>query len=115
VKTDWGRANPEVVTAYTRAYIEGTRRFYDPANKARAIQLMQQETNSSLDDVTKTYELFVAKHLFSRTGIVQRNDIANVLDALVKLDQVKPPIPEPTKFYDNRYAEAANAQLRSRR
>lgn len=112
VKTDFGRSNPDVVTGFVKSYVQGARWFYDPANKAKAIALMMQETNSNLDDTTKTYETFVTKHIFSRTGIVQTADIAAVIDALVKLDQVKAPAPPASKFFDNRYANAANAQLR---
>lgn len=115
VQSEWARKNPEIPTAFTKAYIQAIRWFYDPANKSRAIQILQQETNSNLDDVTKTYELFTSKHIFSRTGIVQNADIAAVLDALVKIDQVKAPAPSPAKFFDNHYADLANAQLRGRR
>jgi NitT/TauT family transport system substrate-binding protein len=109
-RSDWAQKNPEIVTAFTRAYIDAVRWFYDPANKSKAMQILQQETNSSADDIAKTYELFVSKHIFSRNALVQTADIAVVLDAMVKIDQLKAPVPAPAKFFDNRYANAANAR-----
>jgi hypothetical protein len=38
--------------------------------------------------------------------------VGPVIDALVKIGAVTPPVPPPTKFYDNTYATQANAQLR---
>lgn len=92
MQNDWGRAHPDLATAFVKSYVQAVRWFYDPANKGRAIQILVLETNSNVDDA----------------------DIAQVLDALVKLDQVKAPVPPPTKSFDNRFATLANDQLRGR-
>ena len=116
VRTDWGRAHPDIVVAFIKSYAQGVRWLYDPANRARAIEMLVQETNAKDEDVAKTYDLFVQKqHIFSSSGIVQSADIATVIEALVKLNQIAAPAPPPARFFDNRYAETARTQLQRSR
>jgi hypothetical protein len=50
--------------------------------------------------------------IYSPTGLASNADVAPVLDALVKAGNLKPPLPPPSKFFDNTYAAEANKQLR---
>lgn len=114
-RKDWMPANAGVVTGFVKAYVQAVRWFYASGNRSAAIQLLIDETNSSPDDVTKTYDLFAAKRLFSPTGIVRSTDLVPVIEAMVKLGQVPGPAPAPQTYYDDHYADAANDQLRRTR
>lgn len=114
VQPAWARSHRDLVVAWTKAYLQGVRWLYNPANKARAIQILMQSTNANAGDAAAAYALFITKmRVFSPTGILSDEVIAPVLDALTKMGQLKPPVPPPARFYDNTYVEAANAQLRA--
>jgi NitT/TauT family transport system substrate-binding protein len=115
VKPDWAKAHSDLVIRFIKGYLQGVRWLDDPANKARAIQILSATTNTSPEDSQQTYDLFVSKlHDFSRTGLTSNASLGPVLDALVKIGQLTPPVPPASKFFDNTYAAAANAQLRGR-
>jgi len=112
-RSAWAKAHPDIVTAFDKAYIQGARWLYDPANKARACQILAEITNSKIEDAQRTYDQYVVHlQLFSKTGRFARDDFAQVIDTLLKTKQINPPAPAPESLFDNRYADAAAAQLR---
>jgi NitT/TauT family transport system substrate-binding protein len=114
VQTAYGKSHPDLVVAFGKSYLRAVRWIYEPANRARAIQVLTSATNTTPEDAAQTYDLFVTKlHLFSATGVSQNGDIAPVIDALVKIGQLKETVP-PARFYDNTYVNQANDQLRRR-
>ena len=48
---------------------------------------------------------------FSQDGRSSSADFQKVLTALATMKVIEPPLPAPTKFYDNRYIDQANAEL----
>ena len=116
VKPDWAKAHSDLVVRFIKGYLQGVRWLDDPANKTRAIQILSATTNTPPEDALQTYDLFVSRlHDFSRTGMTSNASLGPVLDALVKIGQLTPPVPPASKFFDNTYATAANAQLRGQR
>jgi NitT/TauT family transport system substrate-binding protein len=112
VNTTWLPAHRTEAVAFLKGIASGVRFLYNPANKARAIKILTTETNTSDDDASKTYDQLITQlHSFPTIGTSTPADYQLVIDALVKLDLVKPPLPPPTKFYDNSYAEQAIAEL----
>lgn len=112
VRPDWAAAHSNLVISFTKGYLQGVKWLYDPRNKAQAIQILSQSTNTSMDDATQAYDLVTSLQVFSQNGIPTGHDIAPVLDALVKIGSVQSPLPALSQFYDDRYAKAANVQLR---
>jgi NitT/TauT family transport system substrate-binding protein len=116
VRTEWGKKNADLVVAYVKSIVQAANWIYDPANKAKAIEILAAATNSSPEDSTKTYEYFVVQaKYFNKTGIMGKTDLAPVLTALLKTNQIKPPAPDAARFYDNSFALKANAELHKRR
>ena len=112
-KPDWAKAHSDVVVRFIKGYLQGVRWLYDPANKARAIQILSETTNTAPEDAAQTYDLFIAKlHVFSANGVPSNASLGPVIDALVNLGQVKPPAPPAARFFDATYVNQANAQLR---
>jgi len=109
----WAKSNSDVVSAFVKSYVQGVRWLYNPANKAHAIQILVDVTNSKPDDALRTYDTYVAHlQLFAKDGRFASADFALVLDTLVKTKQVTPPVPAPAQLYDNHYADVALSQLR---
>ena len=112
VNSAWAQAHSSLVVAFFKSYLRGLRWLYNPANKAQALQILAQATNTSLDDGAKSYdEFFLTLKAFSQDGRTHSADFARVVGALAQLKQIEPPLPSPTKFFDNRYIDRANAEL----
>jgi NitT/TauT family transport system substrate-binding protein len=108
----YAQAHPDVLIDFTKGYLRAVRWLNDPANKARAIDILIKKTNTNLDDAQKTYdELITRFKVFPSTGQSTPKTFDQVIDALAQLKILKAPLPPPTAFYDNRFVDQANAQL----
>jgi ABC-type nitrate/sulfonate/bicarbonate transport system substrate-binding protein len=115
VRTDFAKKNPDLVTAYTKSILQGVAWLYNPANRSKAVSILADETNVSADDAAKTYDFFITQaQYYNRTGLMSNKDLAPVIASLLKTDQLKPPAPDPARFYDNSFVLKANAALKRR-
>ena len=102
----WAKDHADLLVSFIRAQLQATRWLYDPANKAKAIALLADETNTSLDDASKSYDVFVTdEHYFPLTGTFPRDSFDRVVQTMLKAGMMQPPAPPGAKFYDNTYAE----------
>lgn len=107
----WAKSHTQALVGFTKAYLQGVQWLYNTANEAEAVTILEAQTNTKATAAKETYqELFPTLHAFSKTGTIDSKSISQVLQALEKLHQIKPPLPAPSKFYDNTYAEQANKQ-----
>jgi ABC-type nitrate/sulfonate/bicarbonate transport system substrate-binding protein len=107
-RPQWAREHPDMVVAFLKGYLRSIRWLYDPANKARAIQVLTDDTGATPADAAGIYDAFVGKKIFSSTGIVNDGAISPVLDMLVKTGDLKAPLPPASKFYDNQWLRQAS-------
>jgi len=114
VDTNRVAGHEEVIVAFLKSFIQGVRYFYDPANRARCIQILVDATNTRPEDAAKTYDFLVAAKYYSTTGIAAAADFQRVVDAIVKTGDVKPPAPPTAKWVDFRYMQRADAELAGR-
>ena len=112
VRPAWAKDHTDLLVRFIRSELQAARWLYDPANKQKAIALLMDETNASLDDATKSYVLFVNQEkYFSTTGTFAAESFTRVIATMIKAGMLAPPAPPPTKFYDNSYAQRAAAPL----
>lgn len=113
VATDaYGQSHPDVLIDYAKGYLRSVRWLNDPANRARAVEILVKTANVSTDDASKSYDLIVSQSkAFSPTGIISPRSFATVIDALAEIKLVTPPLPRPETFFTNRFVTQANAQL----
>jgi ABC-type nitrate/sulfonate/bicarbonate transport system substrate-binding protein len=115
VRTDFAKKNPDMITAYAKSILQGVAWLYNPANRSKAISILADESNVSADDSAKTYDFFITQaQYYNRTGVMTNSDLAPVITALLKTGQLKPPAPDPARFYDNSFVIKANAELKRR-
>jgi len=113
VRAEWAKAHRDQLVAFLRGFQQGVRWVYNPQNRARAVQILQEVDNITPDVAQRTYDMFVLRgRLLSTTGRFERDDFPQVIDALVRTKQLEPPLPQPSRFYDNSYIDAAMATLR---
>lgn len=112
VTDKFNAAHPDIVTDFTKAYLRGVRWLEIPANKARAVDILVRRTSVLPESALKTYDELVTQYrVFNTTGGSKPAQFGQVVDALGDLGLLKRPLPPPTKFYDNRFAIEAGAQL----
>lgn len=115
-RIEWAKSHRDLVVAFDKSYLQGVRWLADSRNRARAVQILIEMTNTNADDGNKTYDVYVGHpNLYSQNGRFADPDFAQVLDALQKTKDISPPVPAPSRFFDNSYADAALAQLRGTR
>jgi ABC-type nitrate/sulfonate/bicarbonate transport system substrate-binding protein len=102
VRTQWASTHHDVLVRFLAAFAEGVHWLYNPANKARALQLLEGSANVTPDVAEKTYETFVLPgKLLLEDGSFTKPEFDQVMDALVKTKQIKTPPSVPV--YDNSY------------
>jgi NitT/TauT family transport system substrate-binding protein len=115
-RLSWTQQHPAVALGFTKGYLQGVRWLYDPANKARAIQMLSATVGVTPDAANESYDLIVTRlRAFSITGVLSDAKVTTVLDALTQTGAIKPPLPPASRFYDNIFVNQANAQFRGRR
>jgi ABC-type nitrate/sulfonate/bicarbonate transport system substrate-binding protein len=111
-RADLATKKPEVLAAFMKGYLRGVRWLDDPANKARAVSMLSAATNSSADVSRRTYDEVVVKaNCFPKDGKLVPKALQIVVDTLVQLNVIKPPIPALESLVDDRFVTAANVQL----
>jgi ABC-type nitrate/sulfonate/bicarbonate transport system substrate-binding protein len=111
VNTEWAKSHSDLIVSFIKGYLEGLQWLYNSENKSKAIELLKGMTNTSVENGEKTYDALITKiQAFSQTGKTEDATLEKVINALVELKQIKAPLPQPAKFYDNQYIELAASQ-----
>lgn len=55
---EWAAQHPELTVKFLKAVVSGSRWLHDPANRARAIAILQAAINASEADATKSYDMY---------------------------------------------------------
>jgi ABC-type nitrate/sulfonate/bicarbonate transport system substrate-binding protein len=109
----WAGAHAEVLVTYIRAYREALEWALDPAHRAAAVVHLAHQFSLSPDIAARAYAALTdgGDGLFRDAGI----DVAGVRTVLmlrVEAGLLPSPAPDPARYYDLTYLEAAT---RSRR
>lgn len=107
--TKWAKANSATLVRFLKALHESVRWLYDPANKAAAINLLVQRTNTSKLYATKTYDLYVTKlHTFPVDGTIPAQNVQILIDLISAQGGLPKPAPKASTFEDFSYNTQAN-------
>lgn len=113
VRPSWAKDHADLLVAFIKSELQAARWLADPANKHSAIALLMEMTNSTELDATRSYDIFVTQErYFSPTGLFTADSFNRVAQTMIKAGMIAAPAPPPTSFFDNTYAQRANAQLR---
>jgi len=111
----WAKTHGDVLEGYLRGYLQGVRWINDPANRAQALTILSEATNTAPDDAAKTYDVYVRGKVYNETGTTPADGMDKVIATLASINAIKPPLPRGSRFVDNSFVEHAAAQLRARR
>jgi ABC-type nitrate/sulfonate/bicarbonate transport system substrate-binding protein len=99
VNTAWAKEHKSVIAKFLAGYATAVDWFYDPGNRARAVDILVEETGSQRDDAEKTYDFFQQLKLYDHTGAVVDSGFANLLKVMKELGDLEG-APDVARFYD---------------
>jgi ABC-type nitrate/sulfonate/bicarbonate transport system substrate-binding protein len=112
VADKWADSHADVLVRFLKGYLRGTRWLNDPKNRAQAIEILLKHTSTTPPDADKSYDAFVGRNkLFANDGVIAASSYQTIVDALIKIKVISAPGLAPTRFFDNKYVQQANAQL----
>jgi ABC-type nitrate/sulfonate/bicarbonate transport system substrate-binding protein len=107
VRRDWARQNRDVLVRFLRAFVEASRWFYDPANRAEAIRLYVDQTHADPEMTGRTYDLYVASgKVLAKAGAVNMDGLRVLADNWQEFGLTEPP-PPTDRWLDVSYLEEA--------
>jgi NitT/TauT family transport system substrate-binding protein len=111
VNSQWASQNADAVTRFVRAWSQACTWLYQPANRARAVEILAERTKIEPALAARVYDTYVEKdRVFTRDGSVSLPALQGIMDLMAEVGDLSPPVPEPSKFVDTRYFEAARAR-----
>jgi NitT/TauT family transport system substrate-binding protein len=106
--TDWAAKNRPAMLAYVKAYGRAVRWLYDGANKEKAVDILVKYSRQERNDSADTYDYFVTKlKAFSPDGLISEATFKKMTDGLISLEDMKPPAPPMSKFFDPSFVQEA--------
>ncbi len=111
-RREWANANEDLVVRFTRAMIRATDWLQDGKNKDDVIQLLLGETKNNKARAEAMY----AATLSPTMGLTARSrldmeGIRTVIELREIAGLMKPPVPKPEKYVDERFYKKALATL----
>jgi ABC-type nitrate/sulfonate/bicarbonate transport system substrate-binding protein len=110
VRRSWAQQNPQLVTAYIRAYRRSLDWLYDPRNKAAALEIFQKNVpNSTLQAASTSYDVLLdPKNGFTRDALLSEAGTRTVLQLREKYGKPAKKMQPVASYYEPRYYEAAS-------
>ena len=108
----WANANEDLVIRFVRAMIRATEFIQDPKNKDEVVQLLLAETKNNKSRAEAMY----AQSISPTMGLTPRSRIdMEGIRAVIELREIaglmKPPVPKPDKYVDQRFYKKALATM----
>jgi NitT/TauT family transport system substrate-binding protein len=111
-RDDLAAKRPDALLGFAKGYLRGVRWLNDPANRARAVDILADRTRSTQSDAVKTYDAVIAKgRIFPSDGKMTVKMLSIVVETLGAIGVLKPPFPPLAGLFDNRFVDSASAQL----
>lgn len=111
VDVRWSAKNAGIVTAFLKAWVQATRYYYDPNNRAEVIQILAKHTKVSPEAATSTYDLFIKESVISPDAELHLKGLAANLDALLTMGEIAT-IPNIDGYIDLSFLNAAVSSLK---
>jgi NitT/TauT family transport system substrate-binding protein len=109
VRRDWANDNGDTLVSFIRAVNKAAAWIYDPANKEELFAIMGPKLNATRENLERSYQRDVVDFkAWSVDGRIKESGVQGVLNSILELGNLNPPLPPPTKFYDMTWVEKAH-------
>ena len=104
----WAAKNRDALVAFAKSYRRAVQWLYDPANKAKAIDILVKHAKQDAKDSAEAYDFLVTKlKLFGRDGDVPDAAYEKMAEGLADIGIVKKPYPAKSAIVDGSFVQAA--------
>jgi ABC-type nitrate/sulfonate/bicarbonate transport system substrate-binding protein len=111
-RRDWANKNQDLLVRFVRAMIRATDWVTDPKNKEEAIAILIPENRNSKTRAAAMYEESMSPRFgFTPRSQIDMEGIQSVLQLRETAGLMKPPVPKPEKYVDERFYKKALASL----
>jgi len=111
-RREWANANEDLVVRFNRAMIRATDWLQDTKNKDEAVQLLLGETKNNKARAESMYNLTLSPTMgLTPRSRIDMEGIRTVLELREVAGLMKPPVPKPEKYVDERFYKKALATL----
>jgi ABC-type nitrate/sulfonate/bicarbonate transport system substrate-binding protein len=111
-RREWAAANEELLVRFIRAMIRATDWVMDGKNKEEAEKLLLPENKGSKARAEEMYEESISPRFgFTPRSRIDMEGIRMVLQLRETAGLMKPPVPKPEKYVDERFYKKALATL----
>jgi ABC-type nitrate/sulfonate/bicarbonate transport system substrate-binding protein len=108
----WANANEDLLVRFTRAMIRATDFIQDPKNKDETVQLLLGETKNNKGRAEAMYRSTVSPTMgLTPRSRLDMEGIRSVIELREIAGLMKPPVPKPEKYVDERFFKKALATL----
>jgi ABC-type nitrate/sulfonate/bicarbonate transport system substrate-binding protein len=107
----WAAKNRDAVNTFARNYKRAVQWLYNPANKAKAVDILVRYAKQDPKDCAEAYDFYVAKlKLFGLDGDVSDAVYEKMADGLADIGIIKKPYPPKSAIFDGSFVQAAASQ-----
>ena len=111
-RREWANANEDLLVRFTRAMIRATDWLQEPQNKSEAVQVLLAETKNNQARAEAMYRQALSPTMgLTPRSRIDREGIRTVLQLREAAGLMKPPVPTPEKYIDDRFYKKALATL----
>ena len=86
---EWAKTNKSKIGRFAASVAKAINWFYDPANRAEAIEIQQAISKADLEDVAQTYDLYVSLKIFSPDLSPDARSLQPIVDAVRESGDLK--------------------------
>ena len=111
-RRQWANANELLVVRFNRAMIRATDWLQDPKNKDEAVQILLGETKNNKARAESMYRQALSPTMgLTPRSRIDMEGIRTVIELREIAGLMKPPVPKPDKYIDDRFYQKALATL----
>ncbi len=111
-RREWAEANEELLVRFIQAMIRATDWVMDGKNREEAVKLLLPENKGSKARAEQMYEESISPRFgFTPRSRIDMEGIRMVLQLRESAGLMKPPVPKPEKYVDERFYKKALATL----
>jgi NitT/TauT family transport system substrate-binding protein len=112
VRRGWAAQHKDAVVHFVRAFADAFRFIRDPANRAAVITIITDSTGTSEAIARDTLALYYEpdRGVFPREAEINMTGLAQVIQFMGEVGQIKGALPPPERFVDLSYLEASGVR-----